>query len=55
LLQTLTLYILNFYNMTESQVKDLNQQLPPAERDWTYSSTIVFSVAFSLPVWRVTK
>jgi hypothetical protein len=42
LLQTLTLYILNFYNMTESQVKDLNQQLPPAERDWIDSIPEIF-------------
>ena len=42
LLQTLTLYILNFYDMTESQVKDLNQQLPPAERDWIDAIPEVF-------------
>ena len=34
LLQTLTLYVFNFYNMTEAQVKELNKQLPQAERDW---------------------
>ncbi len=34
LLETLTLYVFNFYNMTEAQVKELNQQLPKAERDW---------------------
>ena len=34
LLQTLTLYVFNFCNMTEAQVKELNKQLPQAERDW---------------------
>jgi len=34
LLQTLTLYVLNIYNMKEAQVKELSRQLPQAERDW---------------------
>jgi predicted transposase YdaD len=34
LLQTLTLYVFNLYNMTKNQVKELNKQLPEAERDW---------------------
>ena len=34
LLQTLTLYVTNFYKMTEAQVKELSKQLPKAERDW---------------------
>ncbi|MEI6408805.1 MAG: Rpn family recombination-promoting nuclease/putative transposase [Bacteroidota bacterium] len=34
LLQTLTLYVFNLYNMTETQAKELNKQLPEAERDW---------------------
>lgn len=34
LLQTLTLYVYNFYNMTEAQSKELHNQLPKAERDW---------------------
>jgi predicted transposase YdaD len=34
LLQTLTLYVTNFYKMTEAQVKELSKQLPQAERDW---------------------
>jgi len=34
LLQTLTLYVTNFYKMTEAQVKELSKQLPKGERDW---------------------
>ena len=34
LLQTLTLYVFNLYDMTEVQVKKLNTQLPEPERDW---------------------
>jgi len=34
LLQTLTLYIFNLFDMTEAKVKTLNKQLPEPERDW---------------------
>ena len=34
LLQTLTLYIFNLFDMTEAQVKKLNKQLPEPERNW---------------------
>lgn len=33
LLETLTLYVFNLYDMTEAQVKELNKQLPEAERE----------------------
>ena len=41
-LQTLTLYFFNLFNMTEAQVKKLNKQLPEPERDWIDAIPAIF-------------
>lgn len=34
LIQTLTLYIVNLFDMEQTEVKELNKKLPENERDW---------------------
>lgn len=42
LLQTLTLYVFNLFDMTEAQVKSLNKQLPEAEENWIDAIPAIF-------------
>ena len=42
LLQTLTLYIFNLFDMTEAQVKKLNKQLPEPEMKWINTIPEIF-------------